>query len=169
GIIYIRALLVGTGVTAKNNDVLYCFVPGEGLKLVVREGEAFAGSEGAVADVITSYSANGFGNLAFTVDLRIGTAGITFESSEGIWIYGGTGPSELLMRAGGEIEMEPGDTRTVLSVDIPMRVDGGTGGRPSGISDYNIAVTIEFTPKGSAGAETGIFILGACPPHPPGF
>ena len=107
------AELDGPGITGDNRRSVW--KERSGLELVVRSGDLAPGTEGATFIDFFSHkiapSFNDKGDVAFGGYLY--GDGVTDTNDRGIWVEAGSEGMVLVLRRGDELEVRPGDIRTV--------------------------------------------------------
>jgi hypothetical protein len=139
--------LAGDGVTTANNESIWIERHGA-LTLVVREGSSAPGAPTGVNFASldsNSLALNDAGQLAFMAQLT--------DNSSSLWATDVAGGLHLIARKGGQLEVAPGDFRTVNALAFA----GGAGtsdGRRLGFNNSGqLAFSAAFT-----GGSSGIFV-----------
>jgi hypothetical protein len=153
--------LTGGGVDSSNNTGFWSEGFGA-LDLVAREGDHPPGvGTGIEFDNFGGQpSFNSFGQTAFEAKLR--GAGIDTANDDGVWAQDRAGRLRLIVREGDQLEVAPGDFRTIEILNL-----GATSGIDSGSPSYfNDAGQIVFHAFFTDGSE-GIFVssIAAVPEH----
>ncbi len=107
------ASLSGNGVDSTNNSGLWAGAPGS-LALVARTGDHAPGTPngvvfGSIAGVRIGF--NDAGQTAFRADLT--GSGVDSTNDWGLWATDRSGQLQLIARKGDELEVAPGDFRTI--------------------------------------------------------
>jgi len=153
--------LSGNGVGFGNNSGFWSEGSGS-LNLVAREGDQAPGTaSGVFFDSFTSntfgFALNSVGQTAFIADLA---GDVDFSNDRGIWAEDQEGSLQLIVREGNQLQVGPGDFRTILElgfndIDLGFRVNtGNDDGRPSGFNDFG---QLAFWARVSGSTE-GIFV-----------
>jgi hypothetical protein len=148
-----RATLTGSGVDGTNDQGIWSEGLGS-MALVAREGGHAPGTPSGVSfNDFTHPVLNAPGLVAFSAGLR--GNGVTASNNRGIWATDVNGLLRLIVRTGDQLEVAPGDIRTVnlLRVIIPT----GTGHQSGLPSSFNDVGQIAFFASFVGGSE-GIFI-----------
>ncbi len=141
GDIALQSSLVGNGVHGENNQGIWIDKDGV-LELAVRSGtEAPGAGSGANFFRFEAMGLNDRGAVAFGAKLYGG--GIDESNDRGIWLYD-HGSLDLIVREGDQLEVAPGDLRTVSSFLFdPTNEDNGA---TSGFNDQSqLVFRIGFT------------------------
>lgn len=113
------AVLAGDGVDTSNDEVIFSETGGLGTRLVAREGQAAPGADPGLTlkklTVNSGFEINNDDVVLFTALLD--GPGITSENDQGIWAEIAPGEVELVIREGDELEVMPGEFRTVKSLE----------------------------------------------------
>ena len=142
------ASLVGPGVNPTNNRGVWS----EGsasLALVARTGSPAPGTAPGVTfvSIFPGPVTNGAGQIAFTAWL-IGE-GVDGSNHFGVWAEDRTGTLTLIIRAGDQLEVAPGEVRTVSRLFMTSgetAISGGEDGRESNFNDAGqLAFRVIFT------------------------
>ncbi len=117
-----------------------------GLHLVARRGSPAPGtSSGTTFYNLSDYGINDPGRMAF---FGFTTSNGTVVDGTGIWSQDATGALNLLVKTGDQLEVAPGDTRTI---QILSGSPGSNDGRARGFNDIDqFAFSAQFT-DGSQG------------------
>lgn len=116
-----------------------------GARLIAREGDPAPGTDGVFNRFIRSEPIlNSRGQVAFL-------GAVSGESLfSGLWATAPDGELVLVVKSGDEIEVSPGDTRTISLLRLPTQT-GGEDGRPSPFNDIGqLVFTATFTDGSSA-------------------
>jgi hypothetical protein len=141
--------LSGADVTPQNEFALWAQRSGV-LGLVAREGDPAPGTsagtvfaDGLAGDYLPYM--NDAGLLVFKASLA--GPGVTTANDEGFWAMLGDGTLQMLFREGDELEVRPGDFRTLSFANYFPRVPtGGQDGRQRILNNYGeLAVSAGFT------------------------
>jgi hypothetical protein len=148
GRVAFNADLTGAGVDGTNNTGTWSTALGT-LTLVAREGDPAPGTDTTFLGV--GYPAmNTAGQVAFGGVLTLPDPQ---DADLGIWIQDASGVVRLVIRDNDQIELAPGDFRTISDVTVGLVGTGGEGGRGTTLND---AGRIVFT--GFLSDRRGIFI-----------
>jgi hypothetical protein len=149
----LNVLLSGTGVDDSNDEALFLSDAQGNVTLAHRfgnqapgtpTGTVFAGNPAfGLARVL-----NNVGQIATTSPLA--GPGVDSTNDHGIWATDRSGAQQLIVRKGDELEVAPGDVRTIS--DLSFVGDTGNGnGWPSGLNNFGqVAFWASFT-DGSQG------------------
>jgi hypothetical protein len=166
GTLAFSAAVQGPGITSANNSGLWVGHP-DGLKLIAAMGMQAPGAQPGVSFAAFSpisqfpdptyptMALNSHDQLAFFSQLSNGGAGI--------WGTDLGGHLREVVQTGDVLQIAPGDTRTVASIDFLGGSDNSDG-RPSGFSDNG---QVTFWAEFSDGS-TGIFVSEALTVPEPG-
>jgi hypothetical protein len=119
GTIAFSADLVGSGIDFQNQYSIWSNSSGS-LQLVARSGDSAPGINGKVWRV-GDLMLNDAGQVAFTALLT--NPGELFTGNYSLWAEDKAGIPRLIVRQGGQIEVAPGDFRTVRSFSYRHDVD----------------------------------------------
>ena len=153
------AYLIGPGVDGTNHRGVWSEGSGS-LALVARTGSPAPGTAVGVnfSSIFPGPVTNGAGHVAFTASLT--GEGVDGSNDFGVWAEDRSGLLTMVIREGDQIEVVPGDVRTVLSVFMTFgetAISGGEDGREVNFNDAGqLAFRVIFT-DGSG----GIFVFGA--------
>ena len=147
------ALLVGSGVDASNNLAVYLSDAAGNEELILRGGDQAPDAPPGVVFYATPESfaegvLNDRGQVA--IGQRLAGAGVDVTNDFGIWATDSTGALQLIAREGDELEVAPGDFRTISELN---RTDhnANSNGWPSAFNNLGqIAFWASFT-DGSQG------------------
>jgi hypothetical protein len=119
GAVTFFSYLAGNGVNSSNEKSIWSDGSGS-LKLVAREGDQAPGlPPGVVFNSFESFTMiNDAGQSAFGASFRGSSSGY------GIWAQDRSGRLQLIVRDGDQLEVAPGDWRTVESIDIEFFTHG---------------------------------------------
>ncbi|MGH7132611.1 MAG: DUF7453 family protein [Phycisphaerales bacterium] len=121
--------------------------------LVAREGSQAPGCpDGTLFDIFSLPNINSSGAVTFVGTLRAGTGDVTAANNRGIWCWfrppstqQGDPTLRLILRNGQQIELAPGDIRTIQDFNI-LTGSGTDDGRRSSFADSGaLAVWARFT------------------------
>jgi hypothetical protein len=160
GQIAFHAGLEGDGVDEGNNEGIWVGAPGS-LALVARRGLQAPDSESGVSFADLNYPAlNSTGQIAF----RAIVAGDSVNSTNdrGIWATDASGELQIVARTGGELEVAPGDVRTLTDLDFVIATGNSDGRR----SAFNNRGQLVFWASFTDGSQ-GVFVSSAVA-HLPG-
>jgi hypothetical protein len=137
---------------------------GGNLKELAREGWEAPGTDGAIfAALNTLPSINGRGDVLFNGELKVGTAGVTSENKQGVWLYSAERDELTLLARTGmtwDVNDDPvvEDLRTIDYLSSPTG-SGGQDGRRHGLSDRGeVLLGMVFTD-----GSQGIFVARLIP------
>ena len=142
------ASLIGPGVDPANNVGVWSEGSGS-LALVARKGSPAPGTAAGVtfSSIFPGPVTNGNGQVAFTASVT--GEGVDGSNNFGVWAEDRNGVLTLVIREGDQIEVAPGDVRTVLSVFMTsgeVAISGGEDGRPINFNDAGqLAFRLIFT------------------------
>lgn len=166
GDILFRATVSGPGITGYNDNGLWTTANG-GLRLIAREGDQAPGMTDGThfASFRSPFLAiNDRGQVAFVATVA-GPEGTSEENSLGIWATDGDGTPYLIARQGDEVEVAPGDVRTIVDFAFHWPDQrGGTGngdGRPSSFNNlgqFAFTAIFEDNIQGSLRRSQGVFV-----------
>lgn len=146
------AVLSGSGIDDTNDECI-CADTGGTLRFVAREGDAapgladgvvFAGDTMAMDAAFNGQTAmNAKGQIAFRA--RVDGPGIDSTNNSGIWVFDPVVGVRLIIQYGEDLEVAPGDVRTVQQV-VWASGSGGSDGRSSAFNDAaQLALWVWFT------------------------
>jgi hypothetical protein len=153
------------GVTADNNGVLWSGLPGN-LRITAREGDLAPGGQGAVfADFFFEPNINASGKVAFMATLKPNVGGVDVTNDRGIWATDAAGTLHLIAREGDQLEVAPGDIRTITALGFR----GNSGNADGRYSVFNDRGEVQFWAQFDS--SEGVFIseLVASDPLPADF
>ncbi len=151
GRIAFRALVAGSGVDSSNQLGIWSDGLGE-LSLLARTGSPAAGTaENANFFDLHFPTLNSAGQTAFRANLS--GDGVDFTNDRGIWATDQTGDLKLVVRTGDQLEVAPGDFRTLSDLDFAT-ASGNADSRPSG---FNNVGQLVFWASFTDGSE-GVFV-----------
>jgi hypothetical protein len=144
----LNVLLSGTGVDDSNDEALFLSDALGNLTLAQRfgnqapgtpPGTVFAGNPAfGYARVL-----NNVGQVATTSPLA--GAGVDSTNDHGIWATDRSGAQQLIVRKGDELEVAPGDFRTISDLSF-VGDNGNSNGWPSGFNNFGqLAFWASFT------------------------
>jgi hypothetical protein len=127
-----RANLTGPGVTFTNDQGIWSDGLGS-LALVARTGSPAPGTPSGVRFAELHLPAlNSEGQTAFRGNLT--GSGINSNNDRGIWATDESGALQLIARKGSQLEVAPGDFRTISDLDF-VSASGNGDGRASGLNN----------------------------------
>jgi hypothetical protein len=133
GKIAFRAVLTGNGVDSTNNLGIWSQGSGE-LALVARTGSHAPGTTGDASFFDLHFpSLNSAGQTAFRANLIGGD--VDFTNDRGIWATDKSGALTLVARTGDQLEVAPGDVRTLADLDF-VTATGNGDGRSSAFNSF---------------------------------
>jgi hypothetical protein len=143
-----HASLAGSGVDDSNNEGIWLGEAGD-LALVARRGEqAPDTTSGVKFNDLNPPALNSVGQIAFRAS--ISGDGVDFTNDRGIWATNPDGALQLIARTGDQIEVAPGDFRTLNSLDF-VALSGNGDNRRSAFNNFGqLAFWASFT-DGSQG------------------
>ena len=137
------ASLIGPGVDQTNNVGVWSEGSGS-LALVARKGSPAPGTAEGVtfSSIFPGPVTNAEGQVAFTASLT----GEDVDGSDdfGVWAEDRNGVLTLVIREGDQIEVAPGDVRTVLSVFMTSGETAISGGEDGRLINFNDAGQLAF-------------------------
>jgi hypothetical protein len=147
-----QASLAGSGVDATNSEGVWLTVSGN-LTLIARDGDHAPGTldgvnfGGAGAPSRFQPQLNDAGQVAFHASLT--------DGGSGIWATDRSGALQLVARTGDQLEVAPGDFRTISQLNgLAAQLTGNSDGRPSSFNNLGqIAFSASFTDSSS-----GVFV-----------
>jgi hypothetical protein len=143
--------LAGSGVDESNNEAIWLGAPDD-LALVVRRGEQAPDIPSGTTFGHMHYpSLNNAGQIAFRAELTGDEVGPA--NNRGIWATDRDGNLQLIARTGDQMEVAPGDSRTLALLDF-VTVSGNSDGRRSA---FNNLGQLAFWASFSDGTQ-GVFI-----------
>ncbi len=168
GEVAFRGRLAGPGVLSGINNLgIWAGAVGN-LQLVVRGGDPAPGTDDGVVFGISfgTPTLNGAGKVAFKN--RIFGPGVDSTNDQGIWA-GAVGNLQLVVREGDELEVAPGDFRTVKSLLSSLFTGSGNeDGRRSSFNDAGqVAFLAAFTDFSEGIFVATVVVTVTDPPPPP--
>jgi hypothetical protein len=146
-----HAGLAGSGVDDSNNEGIW-FGTADDLALVSRRGQQAPDTPSGVSFAHMHYpSLNSAGQIAFRADL-IGD-GVDSSNDRGIWATDMNGDLQLIARTGDQLEVAPGDFRTLAGLDF-VSVTANTDNRRSA---FNKSGQLAFWASFTDGLQ-GVFV-----------
>ena len=144
------ARLQGDGIDNSNNSAIWSVDSGS-MSLVAREGDVAPGTDGRkFGDLIVHFVINSNGQTAFMNNLQ---DAVGSPPDRGIWAEDREGTLRLIARKGSELEVAPGDFRTVLRLDFAS-FSGSDEGQ---FNSFNERGQLAFWALFTDGSE-GIFV-----------
>lgn len=158
--ILFKASVIGDGVDSSNNVGVWSNVSGS-LALVVRSGDAAPGlQDGAkfadIGNLETVPFLNDAGQVAFCATLA--GDGVDSSNSQSIWASDRAGALQLIARAGDQLEVAPGDSRTISLLTFGHDSRVGESNRRSG--PFNKLGQLVFAASFTDGSS-GVFVSNA--------
>jgi hypothetical protein len=144
-VLFFGGLVTGGDITTSNDTGLWSDTSGS-MQLVIREGDVAPGTSSGVLfgqfDT-NSYVLNADGRIAFLG--RLTGTDVTTANDVGIWATDASGEIQLIAREGNQLEVTPGDTRTIKELMF-FSGTGNADSRPSGFNDAGqLAYWARFT------------------------
>jgi hypothetical protein len=140
--------LAGTGVNSTNDEGIWSGKL-DALALVARRGDSAPGTSSSVQFSDLDYPAlNSAGQIAFRAGLT--GSGVGSSNDRGIWATDVTGMLQLIALAGDQLEVAPGDFRTLSDINFSS-ASGNSDGRPSGFNNLGQLVYWARFTDGSQG------------------
>jgi hypothetical protein len=152
GKIAFNAHLIGGGPDWDYNDTVWSNSSGM-LRLVARRGDALPGTNGIVIGGAGDAMINDAGQVAFPGSVLLPGDSYFYES---LCAEDKAGVLHLVAREGGQIEVAPGDVRTIKSFDFVLGDSDGLNGDGSPLA-FNGRGQITFSANFTDGTS-GIFI-----------
>jgi hypothetical protein len=149
----LNVLLSGTGVDDSNDEAVFLRDAQGNLTLVHRFGEQAPGTPAGTlfaGNPALGYARilNSVGQVAFTQPLA--GPGVNFTNDHGIWATDRSGVQHLIARTGDEMEVAPGDFRTISELSF-VGDNGNSNGWSSAFNNFGqLAFWASFT-DGSQG------------------
>lgn len=140
-----RAEFVGDGITTANDFAIIAVEPDNSRRVVARTGDQAPGvpDDQVFVNFPIAPTINANARAAFVGQLT--GPGVTASNREGIWIIEENGDAALVARQGDDIEVAPGDTRTIFDLSALLSQSIDTG-EPRGIDDASeLVLTLLFT------------------------
>ena len=140
GEVSFQAVLVGSGIDPLNEKGIWVQpVDSDAApRLAVRAGEEAPGTE---ADVVfrafATHVLNGEGQLAFVGAVGGPSVSTANGNVLGIWAEDTAGELHLVARDGDQMEVSPGDIRTIASLGFQSNT-GNSDGQPTGFNDAGL-------------------------------
>jgi hypothetical protein len=133
----------GAGVDESNNEGIWAGET-DALALVARRGQHAPGTSSGVNYSDLQYpSLNSSGQVAFRGDLA--GSGVTSANDKAIWASDRTGILQIVARSGDQLEVAPGDFRTLSDLNFTSAT-GNSDGRASGFNNFGqLAFWASFT------------------------
>jgi hypothetical protein len=154
--------IAGEGVDDSNDEGIWSGLTGD-LTLVARTGDPAPETPSGVNFSDLEYPAlNSSGQIAFRGDLT--GSGVDATNDKGLWATDRTGAVQLIARSGEELEVAPGDFRTLDDLNFST-ASGNSDGRPSGFNNLGEMV---FWASFTDGSE-GVFLSNAVAQLPGDF
>jgi hypothetical protein len=150
----------GPGVDESNNEGIWSGETND-LELVARRGDQAPDALSGVHFKDLDYPAlNSSGQIAFRAELS--GSGVGSANDRGIWATDQTGALQLIVRAGDQLEVAPGDFRTLSDLNFSS-ASGNSDGRSSGFNNLGqLVFWARFTDL-----SEGVFVSNAVA-HLPG-
>ncbi|MBK9387875.1 MAG: hypothetical protein IPN34_23915 [Planctomycetes bacterium] len=154
-----QAQLEGPGVTSANAYGLWYGAPGN-VRLLARQGQVMPGLGGsAISDFGAMYLLEGGARVLFNAHLQGGTRG-----GSTLWSWTATRGFELLAISGEYIELRPGMTKQISTVQYSSIVQGD--GRARGLApNGNLLVWSSFLDGSNALLTSRLDSISAYPPR----
>ncbi len=149
--------VAGTGVDDTNNEGIWLGKVGD-LALVASRGSQAPGtSNGVNFSDLQNPALNSAGQTAFRAVVT--GNGVDSTNDRGIWASDWTGALQLIARAGDQLEVAPGDIRTLSDLNF-VSASGNSDGRSSGFNNLGeLAFWASFT-DGSQGVFVSDKVAG---------
>lgn len=134
GHVSFRGVLGGPGVTSSNDEGFWAGTPSN-VRLIAREGSQAPGYPAGVVfnSFITLPTMNSANQVAFLATVT--GPGITTTNDQGIFATMPDGTLTLLAAEGSSIQVAPGDTRTIATINLIYSPSGGQDGRYVSLND----------------------------------
>ena len=159
GQIAFNAILSGDGLDSTNDRGLWLDDSGN-MTLVARAGNQAPGTPSGVnysnfsPFLVGQLTLNAAGQVAFGAVLT--GDGVDFTNDRGIWATDVTGATQLIARTGEQLEVAPGDVRTLSDLNFV----GGTSNNNGWPSGFNKLGQLAFWASFTDGSE-GVFLSNA--------
>jgi hypothetical protein len=148
GQVAFRSYLTGSGVDSTNELGIWSDGSGE-MALVARTGSHAPGTAEGVSFFDLHFpSLNSAGQTAFRANLT--GEEVDFTNDRGIWATDTSGALQLIVRTGGQLEVTPGDIRTLSDLDF-VTATGNGDNRPSAFNNFGQLVFWASFTDGSQG------------------
>ncbi|MGH0030852.1 MAG: DUF7453 family protein [Myxococcota bacterium] len=165
--VLLAARLQGPGVISANDDAIHLGTPGD-LNLVLREGDPAPGTGAGVTLLpLASWASQGRAlNASGELVLDAGLAGPGVGAGNDLAIFAHLeGRLFLVLREGDDLEVAPGDTRTIQGLRLRRARGAVVDGIPTPFNDARqLAFTADFTDGSS-----GVFVATLGPLPVPGL
>ena len=148
-----QGILIGGTEGALNDTGIWTGTPGGQLDLVVREGDLAPGTDGAKFGDFNgrALQMNEQGRILFENRVVGGDVAADNSNSLAFYCWDASTGVQLVARAGHQIELAPGDVRTIFTFG-GVQFNNGDG-NPMGFNrDGQFALRVNFNPQTSAGA-----------------
>ena len=145
-----RGEFIGPGISTANDLAIIAVMPDNSRRVVARTAQQAPGVPDG--QTFTNFpippTINANGRAAFLGQL-IGQE-VTSANREGIWVVEEDGAAELVARQGDQVEVAPGDVRTIFDLSALLSQSIDTG-EPRGIDDDDeLVLTVLFTDLSAA-------------------
>lgn len=149
-------LLAGSGVDASNQLAVYLSDSAGNQKLILRDGDQAPDAPPGVVfytvpESFTEGMLNDRGQVA--IGQQLAGAGVDVSNDYGIWATDSTGALQLIAREGDQLEVAPGDFRTISELDRTYHT-ANSNGWPS---NFNNVGQIAFWASFTDGSQ-GVFV-----------
>jgi hypothetical protein len=152
------AALVGPNL-GSNNAGIWSDVGGEGLKLIVREGQQAPGAPaGVIFESLQSFNAptlNTRGQIAFRALLN--GPGITLANDSGLWAQDARGQLHLIVREGDSLDVSDDPLNPELRTVIGFSFENRSGNEDGVRSGFNELGQVGFLASFTNGTQ-GLFV-----------
>lgn len=147
------AVLSGPGINSSNAYSIWSEGSGT-LALVARTGDHAPGTPAGVTFkwIFENPQLNSAGKVAFITELT--GSGVNLTNDVGIWAEDATGSLQLIAREGDQLEVAPGDFRTIQYLNFYENFSNNSDDHPSGFNDLGqLVFSAYFTDRTS-----GVFV-----------
>ncbi|HUN80899.1 MAG TPA: choice-of-anchor tandem repeat NxxGxxAF-containing protein [Phycisphaerae bacterium] len=145
--------LAGASVTTDNDSGLWVDNAGA-LQLIARESDPALGLGKGIffGDGLGIFAMNALGQIV--IDAPLSGSAVTTANDRGLWVDDPLIGLKLVLSKGEQVEIHPGDFRTISDYVLPFAASGGQDGRKEVLNDSGqLVVDLTFTD-----GTTGIFV-----------
>ncbi len=149
---------LGLPLAATEDEGVFAWVPGSGLRLLAGEGMVAPGTAGVWAN-LPGFVAHEGGEVAFNGTLRFGVGGVTRKDDHGVWAAASAAAgAQLVVRSGEDFADADGDgdDELIHRVFLSESADGGAAGRSSALACGNLAVVLTYDQN----RQSTVWIMG---------
>jgi hypothetical protein len=146
GQVLFGTVFMGNGIDASNNSALYLSDAIGNINLILRLGDQAPGTPAGTVFAPNDDGAFVLNNAGqVVVGQRLAGPEVDFTNDYGIWATDHEGQQQLIARKGDELELAPGDLRTISDLSF-VGIAANSNGWPSAFNDLGqLAFWASFT------------------------